>query len=856
MNRVFEAKYINITWQDKDRALKIVESDQALEIIEASPIAFEIDVVSYSKIEGGKQGQLAFRMLNDETVTPYFKRASGKDLPLKSFKDNVSGKTWWVEGDNWDKISKRWQSNIYRSAGAATVQLGSVSCDVHISASTFTYEDLNQYLIDFRHDLWELILNDSSYIKGAGKLTGVDSVDKDSVNVIHDYISYVDEVLKNPKVELRELQKKLPRKKVKPVPRTFMELSSKGDTRFLTSRASIESLNVAENRYVLYTLERVYLIVRAISSVSNIYAQRLLRNIVKNESRLDGYKDTKHINEESVRLDYEEKLEHFTNLNNNLATSVPDSIWSNGQHEWTVIFKINKKSEWLPGETFFASLKQDGQDWFQPSDNAYVTLTIPIGLVLEAGWEYRIQGDIPFEKIQRKKLQFSYTIQSLVSIEIVGGYKYENMNIRLQKIREGIAELEANKWVRSLSSPELEQQNKEKITIEKTLSLFSSQQNGMEKLAADLQPKVLQLKKQIAEFKQRGVRSNSTFPNSITFVHNPHYQGVHSKFKSIKALSGVDDDSILLALDRIDDIGLVHISLLYERWCLLQIIKVLLNSYHFKAEKDWKKKLIQQVLDQGENISLQFTNEKTGRVIDLWYEKVLDSGKIPDFILDVQTQNYITGDTAKKRFVLDAKFYQTINNKRHGGIANVIKELYQHKDYSEGGSNAVFILHPSKHAVPKRKTPQDWGGRSYYGEVPMLDWDNEIRPEHSQEYGAIYLSPVGQVDYLDELQRLIGMFLQYGVENNSLDDAALKTIPDGKLFCIACGSHEYEYSQGKNKDVWWITCKNCKHFSVYNYCATPSCRNRLIKNGEYWTYHSMEPMQPLNIKCPSCLGVL
>jgi len=31
-----------------------------------------------------------------------------------------------------------------------------------------------------------------------------------------------------------------------------------------------------------------------------------------------------------------------------------------------------------------------------------------------------------------------------------------------------------------------------------------------------------------------------------------------------------------------------------------------------------------------------------------------------------------------------------------------------------------------------------------------------------------------------------------------------------------------------------------------------NCQTRLIKNGEYWTYHSLMPMQPTNIKCPSC----
>ena len=70
------------------------------------------------------------------------------------------------------------------------------------------------------------------------------------------------------------------------------------------------------------------------------------------------------------------------------------------------------------------------------------------------------------------------------------------------------------------------------------------------------------------------------------------------------------------------------------------------------------------------------------------------------------------------------------------------------------------------------------------------------------------------------------------------------------------GSDEYTWSQGKNEKVWWATCDNCNHFTVYSYCADSSCRNRLIKNGAYWTYHSTEPLNPGNIKCPSCAGIL
>jgi hypothetical protein len=199
---------------------------------------------------------------------------------------------------------------------------------------------------------------------------------------------------------------------------------------------------------------------------------------------------------------------------------------------------------------------------------------------------------------------------------------------------------------------------------------------------------------------------------------------------------------------------------------------------------------------------------------------------------------------------MDAKFYEDIDSGRHGGLKKVINNLYNEKDYSESGNNAVFILHPSPKAAPSRATPQEWYRDSYYGEIRLFDWDKKS-PNH--RYGGIYLSPISTGSYLDHLQRAIGMFLQYGMESNNLgfrDDA----LPANGVFCLVCGSSELDYFHPpRNPRARWVTCRKCTHFTAYNYCG--HCGNRLIKNGEYWSYHAMEPLNPINIKCPSCGGL-
>ena len=147
----------------------------------------------------------------------------------------------------------------------------------------------------------------------------------------------------------------------------------------------------------------------------------------------------------------------------------------------------------------------------------------------------------------------------------------------------------------------------------------------------------------------------------------------------------------------------------------------------------------------------------------------------------------------------------------------------------------------------------------------MFDWDKDMRSGCNHEYGAIYLSPIKHLNYLDNLQRVIGMFLQYGIETNKLKKERnergceiFNPEPNVKMFCLVCGSetHQKQIKKTKNGEKIWVTCSNCNHFTVYNYCANSQCRNRLIKNGEYWSYHAMEPLNPINIKCPSCDSML
>ncbi len=219
---------------------------------------------------------------------------------------------------------------------------------------------------------------------------------------------------------------------------------------------------------------------------------------------------------------------------------------------------------------------------------------------------------------------------------------------------------------------------------------------------------------------------------------------------------------------------------------------------------------------------------------------------------------------------MDAKFYENISDPHIGGQCKVINELYskkeeyyrRYKNYSEDGKNTVFIIHPSQNAIKSIVTSSDWGKYSYYGENAQCDWDkneNGVKNLPDHKYGAILLSPmIRSGTYLDDLQRLIGMHLQYGMEDNRhiSHNSKLDSIVREKIFCLVCGSDDCVTKQMPNKNGfrYFSECQECHHTTRYNYCW--NCKHRLIKNGEYWSYHSAQALEPFNIKCPACGEIL
>ena len=861
MQADFEVKYLDVRWYDRDTVLSIRESFIPLKIEFDSEIQrFICNTIIYPQVDAIKKGRLAFRYLVKNSVAPCFEAADGIRIPLKLILDKESGKEWWVEANAWNADRKDWSSKTYRTAGKLVVVLKGQVCQVNIGSSEFTIEQLERYLFDFKSDLWELILDETSYVTGEVKVTQEGGVSEASLHLISNILSHAQQILSNPKSELREIQALKPRKMVKPVTRTFMELTTKGDSRFLTSRANEPSFNVPENRYVLFALKRIYKILNQLVTISRSKISRFDSSLEKLSERYNSFSNEKLIDIDLVRNDLKRLKEScdLIELNRVLDIKLGQAQLSSVKLRKTY-WKIGGKFGFSDNHYFAGFKEHITHEWIETKKGS-VTVVLRFGNkryadIFEVGFEYEVEADVIFNEgvTSFGSPRYNYVINMIYSVKIIGGPVLERRRQKFINDRADAIKLHSSGWIKKLTSRELTEQDKEKVSI-KTRQKHVEECRVNTKLVFDsLEPKLTKFKEILLRLKALGVKPSSVFPNSMTFVRNPSYQAIHSGYKSLRELTNLSDEDLLLSLERVDEIGLINMPLLYERWCLLQIIKVLIQQYRYFPAADWKRSLLEIVNGGRRSKSLDFTNPKIKRSIRLMYEPKLDNGRTPDFVMDVEVEQK-NGHKHTKRFIMDAKFYSFDLLQGMGGISQVIDHLYNDKDYSENGQNAVFVLHPATNIISDRVTPQSWGKDSYLGELEMFDWDQSLRQEHHHQYGAICANPTSRSNYLDEFQRLIGMFLQYGVENNKLENESDDVMSIN--FCLACGSHDLkrvDKSNANHKSCWY-SCNECNHFTTYNHCF--GCNTRLIKNGDYWTYHSQMPMEPLNIKCPACESLI
>ena len=208
----------------------------------------------------------------------------------------------------------------------------------------------------------------------------------------------------------------------------------------------------------------------------------------------------------------------------------------------------------------------------------------------------------------------------------MGGEELNKRRDKFSEEREKALDLAQKKWLKKLTPKELTEQQREKRSVQAQLTYFQQNKAKVERVYEQLAPKLTKFKSAISMLEKIGVKPSPTFPNSMTFVQNPDYQAMHSGYKKIRELTNLTDEDLLLSLEKVEEIGLVNMPLLYERWCLLQIIKVLVQNYRYEPDAEWKRYLMHIVMSNKHSKPLNLNNKLLKRKIQLRYEPLLHNG--------------------------------------------------------------------------------------------------------------------------------------------------------------------------------------------------------------------------------------
>ena len=841
----FELRYIHPVWDNNSRVISIEKSDRCIEV-EKNDSEYYANTLAYIRILNNEMAYVGIKLLDKTDVIPFVELASGEHLNLEQVSTPNDG-VWWIIASAWKAEKNRYDTDAFNRIGIINIHIGEAKLVLTNEASNFSYEDLQKILDDFKIELWQLLIDKDSITSTSVTHNSNFCLSlNEDCSLIDKFLNGLDKLLKIPDKKLIEITEKVPKNKVKATKDTFIALVKNPLNKLLPSRGFTVSHDTVSNRYLHFCLNRVIYLMNIYLKITDRHKYYLQHVYAQAEiDKINYYKKgIFSLNKDVLDNQIDELQAKIKKLELQLCDSVigvPGSIlkikinkiWGNtgGKKRFCVVDGLNIRPRYkytflvLP-DNWFLSLKENDFSDFEFTICAnyhyddYCSQNNTIGLKISF-------CDISSVSISSKTLNL---LKKIKNPEI--NLNQEDLKFIENEIRKSDANLKL------LRKEYKEYLNKQK----KTKSLL------------------VKAKKISDRFNKMNIGIQDRFPQSIHFVADTRYRNLYSIYKEITTRRGGINDNIIYQMEQIEKIGVIKINEIYEYWCLISIIKVLVAKLKFSIkDNNWIQKLIDIILSKGKNqrIAFNFEHEYDHKpiAIRLCYQYPLQSNKRPDFILHLKSEK----KDDEKYLVMDAKFRGNISNEQ---IEKDIKNLFDTKNYSGGGKHPVFILHSSKTAMNNNRkklisfSPLSWGRFCSYGGEKDL---NHMK-------GHILLIPLSTS--LDNLQRLIGCFLQQNsylriqkipndnyLQQNLRDTAEQSQIIDHRnVICISCGSHNIRKKlkltrAGREKYI--LTCKDCGLRSINTSCYNCS-RKKLYKNGLWWTYHITVALQVSNIVCPSC----
>jgi len=871
----FELRIIRVTWAKRDLPLAVEVAQSPIPLY-PDGTGWVAEIPAYPVVPPAGSGQLAVQLPPGAPV-PMLIAADDQPVPMVAIR-TPDGPEWWIEKGKWRnaKNGNYHDAPLCRHAGDARLQVGDDRIRLQVYAPGFEGGDFDALLDEFRNGAWQLILEPSSPTRATDHRTdgGIDPAFLEAVSA---FIRYTGRALDQPHRELREVREPQPIERVRPHTGTFRELATRGAPRRVSGRGHVASFDTPENRQLLAMCSRLGRTLRALNAGAQGAASDFTRRAQADDDRarlITNMLGRSKVDERGLArfiAELESRLTLYGVAKNQLLTE------SHGSQRGELFVIENPAvdddygtpSFW--GRGVFDDGKREGVRLNFSSDMAALESIFWKKNPYAKRNQYRLSGR--FRLIKRGESRAGpWSIWQVLFLNRIESDIEPGLRGEIDSLRGRQASLAQREFLEFLNRRDAQDQSRDIEEAQRSAERLRAASAIWLGMIEQLTPLTHQVSALEIRARNLGIRTarHSAFTGSMTYVLNPDYRAALGAYRRALDAAGLTS-SQLDGLLRLEDLGILDLPTIYERWCLLRIVAVLREHFHLTPPADFRDRLLGCATGQG-TLSLRFAGPATGRDLLLEYQSGLprtdrpeSQWPRPDFALTVlphsgrdtdngpRSGNRWDADlSSHQRLILDAKCkpFGSIGDKGSGpSLIDELDELIARRGYREPGSNRVFVLHPG------RGTDSGGAGSAYchYGGAHMVP-EADVRPAWDQDspdhrHGAILLRP----GISDPLARLILMHLYLGLDDSL--GAYTKRSPRYPAICPACGGTEMTDGPppgtpetGRPGRACW--CAACGRMLVWNVSAR--CGTHLFKLGGYWTFHETHPLDPYNIRCPHC----
>lgn len=808
----------NVSWRDRDLIGDVVPGKLPVGTTFSPETGrFESSVPAYAR-ERGRDMQLAIR----SAYPCFILKQDGGRIPLARHEHPDTGDQWWIEKGEWRAKGKYHDAPSFRHPGGSIdISIGDEICQIHLYDPSLSDGEFQSLLDDIKTWCWKMAIDESCYVT-VGQESEVKILSAEFLRFAEDFIRNIYGALRAPHCELRESVEYQRIGRLKPNRHSIRFLAQRGESDFVPGRAAVAHYDTPENRFLHGMLKAVLQMLRPQSTLANgstlrfsatakYYEDRAIELRSRSTEAIDPSVLDENLRRSQAGRDAKFSKLKITNLDEKSRNKYPNNFRTG----W---YEDKKIRVWLPSQ--------------EESPEIYEFLNCYASAM--------IVGELHFsdKKLNDYGAYWICNIAHIEKIEIWRDYEKECVTLDAQRKK-----LELSNWEQTLPATVIKERMLEAGTLEARANTLRTAANRTDHDSTLIQSLIEKACSADRSLYALGSKPDLRFAPTMVFLQSPPYSGALSSYRQLRELTGLDDEGLdsLLALE---DVGLRDWPGVYERWCLVSLLKVLREDFRFTFDKnEVRARLLQYCTGKSAGaFSTHAIRKEVGLELTLNYQLKFNNGRVPDFLLEICNVN----TKRSTRCVLDAKACNFVNRTDKAKpniwiyLDDCLKNLIDDKDYSEAGKNSVFIMHACQTGVTRPTTTQPWAKASSYGGDAVFYWDVEdasgvIKPKH--RHGAVMVRPYD----LTHLKRLVLMLIQFGL---------------GVInFCPSCGSGggdidiDEKVTAGGNIK-YECHCRKCHFLSVRTVCA--GCGKPLYKNQASWSYHDLNPLQPWNIKCWNC----